>query len=159
MSMVLPTSELIERYLVGGSPSADVDDLQHRLTVNSEAADAFVEAAWFDALLQAAFTSGRLAADIELPIFPSTLHATPGLFPGGHAAGVLDCDRGDRAGAVDRLADPCVSSRTGGSTIGFSPLSPLPSPLSGRPDHRHGRLQVGEEGIRDQVDQRKVQTI
>ena len=83
MSMVLPTSELIERYLVGGSPSADVDDLQHRLTVNSEAADAFVEAAWFDALLQAAFTSGRLAADIELPIFPSTLHATLGYFPEG----------------------------------------------------------------------------
>ena len=31
MNVALPTNELIERYLVGGSPSADVDDLQHAL--------------------------------------------------------------------------------------------------------------------------------
>ena len=72
----------------------------------------------------------------RLPLGPPPHHAR--LFPRGHAVGVPDRDCDDRAGYFDRLADLCVPARTGGSTIGFSPLSPLLSPLSGRPDHRHG---------------------
>ena len=52
------------------------------------------------------------------------------LFLRGHAAGVSAGDRDNRTGAVDRLCGPCGWTGRSGSTIGFSPFSPLPSLLS-----------------------------
>ena len=42
-----------------------------------------------------------------------------------------------------------AASRTVRPTIGPSPLSSLLSPLLRRPNHRHGRLQVGRREIRN----------
>ena len=95
-------------------------------------------------------TKTQTLPSVSPPTFLSTtLHDTLGYFPEGmplaYLIATVVTGLGLLIGSVIHVSGP----DRGGSTIGFSPLSPLPSPLSGRPDHRHGRLQVGEKGIRD----------
>ena len=73
---------------------------------------------------------------------PSTLRL--GYFPEGMPLAYLIATVVTGLGLLIGASSICPV-RTSGSTIGFSPLSPL----SGRQNHRHGRLQVGYKGIRD----------
>ena len=75
-----------------------------------------------------------------LPLHHPPCHAR--LFPRGMPLAYLLATVITGLGLLIGSADPRVPSGADGSTIGFSPLSALPSPLRGRPDHRHGRLQV-----------------
>ena len=98
--------------------------------------------------------AGRPASKLQTPfagpsvpastsnLLSTTLHATLGYFPEGMPLAYLIATVIFSVRALGRLAHPCGRTGGGGSTIGFSPLSPLLSPLSGRPDHRHGRLQM-----------------
>jgi hypothetical protein len=54
MSAARQAHELIHRYLIDEAQASDVAELERLLLHDAEVADAFVDAAWFDALLQAA---------------------------------------------------------------------------------------------------------
>lgn len=71
MSEPLPVGDLIQRYFDGVAEAADLDELQRQLTAHAEVADAFVEAAWFESLLQTALVSGMRVTDLELSIASS----------------------------------------------------------------------------------------
>ena len=90
---------------------------------------------------------------------PSFFHPPPHharLFPGGHAAGVLDCDRDDRARAVGRLAYVHVSrpEQVARQSVSLpSPLSPLPSVvgrITGMVDCKWEKEGSGARGRGDQ---------
>lgn len=71
MSPPLPADELIQHYLDGTATAFELDALQRQLTASPEVADAFVEAAWFDALLQTSAVNRRQVAHLELSIAAS----------------------------------------------------------------------------------------
>lgn len=71
MSESMPASELITRYFDNVADTADLDALQRQLTTHPEVADAFVEAAWFDALLHTSLVHRIRANDLELSIAAS----------------------------------------------------------------------------------------
>ena len=66
MSAARQAHELIHRYLIEEAQASDVAELDQLLLHDAEVADAFVEAAWFDALLQAAHTRRSQLSGIEL---------------------------------------------------------------------------------------------
>ena len=83
-----------------------------------------------------------------LTFLSAAFHGTLGCLPDGMPLAYLIATAvtglGLLIGSVIQVAGPDEVVRQSASLS--SP--PLPSPLRGRPDHRHGRLQVGKEGIR-----------
>jgi len=71
MNMPLSADELIQRYLDGMATASEIDALERQLTASPEVADAFVEAAWFDTLLQMSAVNGQHVANLELSITTS----------------------------------------------------------------------------------------
>ena len=118
----------------GALTERDVAQMERLLPGNADRAAALLDASRLDRWLRWEFADQVREptpphSSTPVPGFLSTtLHGTHRLFPRGHAAGVLDCDRGDRARAVDRLAHLCVPARS--RLPGNPPLSPLLSPLS-----------------------------
>ena len=85
-------------------------------------------------------------------LLSTTLHGTLGYFPESMPLAYLIATVVTGLGLLIGSVLHVSLTRTGCSTIGFSPLSPLPSPLIGGPDHRHGRLQLGKgAGLGDGV--------
>ena len=82
-------------------------------------------------------------------LLSSILHSPIGYFPEGvplaYLIATVVTGLGLLIGAVIQVAGPEEVARQSASP----PSPPLPSPLSGRPNYRLGRLQVGEKGIRD----------
>ena len=72
----------------------------------------------------------------------SAAHGGVGLFRRGLAVGVSDRHGDFRHRARGRHRRTRIRACTDCQAICPSPLSPLPCPLCGRPDHRHGRLPV-----------------
>ena len=79
---------------------------------------------------------GNIAPGIGF-LSPS-LFGTSGYFSEGLPLAYLVATVVMALGYFDRLARLYVLSRAGCSTIDPSPLSPLPTPLRRRPNHRHG---------------------
>ena len=87
----------------------------------------------------------QAAASLPSPVLTSlgaAVHGTVGYISSGWPVAYLIATVIFGVGLLIGSHDLRVGPRTGCPAIRPSPLSPLPFPLSGRPDHRHGRLPV-----------------